>query len=68
VNAGVYVLAPEIVKSVKPGTRVDLPTLLEGTIATGNRVNMFPLHEYWLDIGRPEDFERARAEFGTVFK
>lgn len=68
VNAGVYVLAPELVKSVRPGTRVDLPALLEASIAQGNQVNMFPLHEYWLDIGRPEDFERARAEFGTVFK
>jgi dTDP-glucose pyrophosphorylase/predicted transcriptional regulator len=68
VNAGVYVLAPEMVKSVKRGTRVDMPALLEGAIATGNQVNMFPLHEYWLDIGRIEDFERARSEFGSVFK
>lgn len=63
INAGIYVLSPDLVKSVKAGTRVDMPTLLEQAIETRKDVAMFPLHEYWMDIGRMEDFRRAQVEF-----
>lgn len=66
INAGIYLLSPDLVKSVAPGVRVDMPTLLEREIANGNDVNMFPVHEYWLDIGRMEDFKRAQQEFGGL--
>jgi dTDP-glucose pyrophosphorylase/predicted transcriptional regulator len=66
INAGIYLLSPELVKSVAPGTRVDMPTLLEREIDAGQDVNMFPVHEYWLDIGRMEDFQRAQQEFGNI--
>lgn len=62
VNAGIYLLNPELVKSVTPGMRVDMPTLLERQIDDGKTVNMFPIHEYWLDIGRMDDFQRAQNE------
>lgn len=66
INAGIYLLSPDLVKSVAPGTRIDMPTLLEREIADGENVNMFPVHEYWLDIGRMEDFQRAQQEFGSL--
>ncbi len=67
INAGIYVLSPELVKSVKPGTRIDMPTLLENVINDGRDVTMFPVHEYWLDIGRMEDFQRAQSEIEGMF-
>ncbi|ALQ02324.1 D-glycero-D-manno-heptose 1-phosphate guanosyltransferase [Pseudomonas brassicacearum] len=63
INAGIYLLSPELVKSVPPGERIDMPTLLEREIECDRNVNMFPVHEYWLDIGRMEDFQRAQSEF-----
>jgi dTDP-glucose pyrophosphorylase len=66
INAGIYLLAPELVRRVQPGTRIDMPTLLEQEIAQGRTVNMFPVHEYWLDIGRMEDFQRAQTEAGQL--
>ena len=62
VNAGIYLLDPALVKSVEPGTRIDMPTLLERQIDGGQAVNMFPIHEYWLDIGRMDDFHKAQTE------
>lgn len=62
VNAGIYVLSPNLVWSVKPSTRVDMPTILEAQIAAGVDVMMFPIHEYWVDIGRPPDYERANID------
>jgi dTDP-glucose pyrophosphorylase len=64
VNAGIYLLNPELVKSVGRGVRVDMPTLLEQQIEEGRPVNMFPVHEYWLDIGQMGDFQRAQDEVG----
>jgi dTDP-glucose pyrophosphorylase len=62
VNAGIYLLNPELVKSVKQGTCIDMPTLLEQQIDINKPVNLFPIHEYWLDIGRMEDFHKAQSE------
>jgi len=43
------------------------PTVLERVIADNGRIAVYPLREYWLDIGRMEDFEQAHAEFHEVF-
>ena len=66
INAGIYVLSPELIKTVKTGIRVDMPTLLEHAIDAGEEVAMFPVHEYWLDVGRMEDFKRAQVEFKDI--
>jgi dTDP-glucose pyrophosphorylase len=66
INAGIYVLSPELVRSVRPGIRIDMPTVLEKMMVKGEVVNMFPIHEYWLDIGRIEDFKRAQTEINGV--
>ncbi|QTN24266.1 CBS domain-containing protein [Rhizobacter sp. AJA081-3] len=67
VNAGIYVVSPELARAVEPGTRIDMPTLLEQQMAAGREVQVFPIHEYWLDIGRMEDFQRAQFEVGGIF-
>ena len=63
VNAGVYVLEPEVVNSVAKGSYIDAPIVVEKYIEKGSNVLMFPIHEYWLDIGRLEDFERAQYDY-----
>ena len=37
-------------------------------IKNGEEVNMFPVHEYWLDVGRIEDISRAASEFKSIFE
>lgn len=67
VNAGIYVLEPEVVARVAPHQPLDMPDLLAGLIADGHKVAAFPIREYWADIGTREDFDRASAEFTTIF-
>ncbi len=62
VNAGIYVLSPDVVASVPKGRRIDMPELVNGLIAEKRDVNMFPIHEDWLDVGRMEDFNRALGQ------
>lgn len=63
VNAGIYVLSADLVKSVKKGDYLDMPDLLSNQINDQKKVGSFPIREYWLDIGRMNDFERAQEEF-----
>lgn len=68
VSAGIYVLAPQVVHAVQPGVRLDMPDLLKQQIAAGREVRMFPVHEYWLDIGRMNDFELAQRDVTHVLE
>jgi dTDP-glucose pyrophosphorylase len=67
VNAGIYVLAPHVLANIAPSGRTDMTTLLERLIKDGKTVTAFPIREYWLDIGRPADFDRANGEYSQVF-
>ncbi len=66
INAGIYVLNKEITGLVKENERVDLPILLEKAIKQDKKVTMCPIHEYWLDIGRMEDFNRAQVDIKNL--
>lgn len=66
INAGIYVIEPGVVNSVTPNVKIDMPTLLEEQINNKNNVLMFPIHEYWLDIGRMDDFNRAQRDYVSL--
>lgn len=63
ISAGIYVISPEVIEIIEPGQPLDMPDLLQSLIDDGRTVHVFPIFEYWLDIGRPEDFARASREF-----
>ena len=63
-NAGMYVLSPDALDLVPKDTSFDMTDVIAEVIAAGRRVPVFPIHEYWTDIGSPSDLERAVAEFG----
>jgi GTP:adenosylcobinamide-phosphate guanylyltransferase len=64
VAAGIYVLAPEFRPLVPPDTYMDMPELLNLARGIGFRLGLFPIHEYWTDLGRPADLSAARQHFG----
>ena len=64
VNAGIYALSPECLSHVPRDTAFDMPALFERLLRQGQPTAAYPLHEYWLDIGRIEEFERAQREWG----
>ncbi|WCE29848.1 nucleotidyltransferase family protein [Vibrio sp. SCSIO 43137] len=66
VNAGIYVVSPEVIQSVPRNHAIDMPTLLEQHMEKREKVLMFPIHEYWLDIGRMDDFNRAQTDIHTL--
>lgn len=62
VNAGVYLIDADVTRLVPPGEPLEMPELIDRVVAEGRTVVGFPLREYWLDIGRLEDYEQAVAD------
>jgi NDP-sugar pyrophosphorylase family protein len=62
INAGIYVLSPEALGAMVANVHCDMPTLFEQLQTEGKRTVAYPMHEPWLDVGRPDDLNRANAE------
>lgn len=63
VNAGVYVLNPEALQYLNYHEHCDMPTLFERVKNNAGRTIVYPMHEPWLDVGRPVDLDTARNNF-----
>ena len=59
INAGIYALAPEALDLLCMGAHCDMPTLFERLQAKMKRTLAYPMHEPWLDVGRPDDLKAA---------
>ena len=62
VNAGVYVLNSKLVYSVRRNKHLDMTTLLEMQLNNGEVISSFPIHEYWIDIGQVDQYEKANLD------
>jgi NDP-sugar pyrophosphorylase family protein len=65
-SMGVYCFAPRALSHIEPGKRLDFPDLILRLIAAGETVRAWTSDDYWLDIGRHEDYEQAQEEFEAV--
>lgn len=61
-NAGLYLMKKEVVNLIPPETVFNATDLMEKLIRTGKKVIHYPIRSYWLDIGKPIDFERAQKD------
>ena len=61
INAGVYVINPTIIDMLAKNTYMDITEIIQVAINKQFRVINFPLHESWIDIGRPEELQKARS-------
>jgi dTDP-glucose pyrophosphorylase len=59
INAGIYVLNPDALNYLEHGQHCDMPTLFQRIKMNSGRTVVYPMHEPWLDVGRPEDLEKA---------
>ena len=62
-NAGLYVLDPSILEYLENDKPTDMPTLLSEAHSKNCQILVCPIHEYWLDIGRPETLDTAKLEW-----
>jgi NDP-sugar pyrophosphorylase family protein len=62
INAGVYALDPSALRVLTADAHCDMPTLFERLQANKRLTVAYPMHEPWLDVGRPDDLKRANIE------
>lgn len=62
INAGIYALDPIALDAIAPDEHCDMPKLFERLRASAHRTIVYPMHEPWLDVGRPADLEQARND------
>jgi len=62
INAGMYLLEPSARDYIPEGQRFDMTDLIQTLLEAGKPVVSFPIVEYWLDVGRHEDYMRAQED------
>jgi NDP-sugar pyrophosphorylase family protein len=62
INAGIYVLSRSVLDLLPPGGRFDATQLIQAALDDGRPVFSYLIEEYWLDMGRIEDYEKANAD------
>jgi dTDP-glucose pyrophosphorylase/CBS domain-containing protein len=62
VSAGIYLLEPSVCEHIPEGKRFDMTDLIQKLLDLGQPVISFPIMEYWLDVGRHEDYRQAQDD------
>lgn len=65
INAGIYLLDPSVHRLIPNGQRYDIPELIEMLLRQGRSVVCFPIREYWLDIGKADHYDQAKADMAS---
>lgn len=63
VSMGVYIFEPGVIEYIGEEERLDFPELVHRLLEAGELVVGYPYEGYWLDIGRPADYEQAVKDF-----
>ena len=65
-NGGIYILKKELLQKVPYNQFYNATDLMEKLINDGGMVVTYPIHQYWLDIGKPEDFTKAQEDIKHI--
>lgn len=63
INVAIYVLSPRVLRELRFGEQIDMPTFIDRLLSLGYTAGIFPLLEKWIDVGTVVDLQRARAEY-----
>jgi NDP-sugar pyrophosphorylase family protein len=66
VSMGIYIFEPEILSFIPRNKKFDFPELMNLLLKKGEKVSVYPSSDFWLDIGRHEDYRRALEEFEKI--
>lgn len=67
INAGIYVFEPTVLSMLPKNTPCNMPDLFDQIIEARHNTAVFPIREYWLDIGHPEQYRIANGDVEKLF-
>lgn len=65
-NAGIYLLKKEVTEIIPKNSHYNATDLMDSLINAGKKVITYPLYCYWLDIGKPEDYQKAQEDINHI--
>ena len=65
INAGIYVISKNSLKYLNANTYIDMDEFIQNILNKNKKVGSYPLHEYWLDIGKVDDFKKAKIDIAS---
>jgi dTDP-glucose pyrophosphorylase len=65
-NAGIYAVDPAALRLIPESAFYNMTDLIADCLARGYKVAVYPMHEYWSDIGTADDLEKTRAAFAEM--
>jgi NDP-sugar pyrophosphorylase family protein len=68
VSMGIYIFEKKVLKWIRPGRYLDFPELIQKLLQRKEKVICYPSGDFWLDIGRHEDYEQAQKQFQKLRK
>ena len=63
VSMGIYIIEPCISEYIEKGKRLDIPDLVNILIANNQKIIGYHCNDYWLDMGKHEDYNKANEDF-----
>lgn len=63
INTGMYILDPEVINYIPKDSFFDMPNLFEVLMKKNKTTKVFKINEYWLDIGRPDDYIKGNKDY-----
>ncbi len=63
VNAGIYTINPDVLELIPENDHYNMTTFIEQLLEVRKTINVFPIHEYWIDIGQLDDYGKAQKDF-----
>jgi NDP-sugar pyrophosphorylase family protein len=63
VSMGIYCINRSVIEALPRGKKYGFDNLMIDSLNNGQEVNIRPFNGYWLDIGRPDDYDYADANF-----
>ncbi|WP_179233024.1 nucleotidyltransferase family protein [Paenibacillus rigui] len=67
INAGIYCVEPQLISFIPENQYFDMTHLIGRLLEQKVPVSSYPLHEYWLDIGKHLDYKKANNDYKTLF-
>jgi dTDP-glucose pyrophosphorylase len=62
INAGIYLLNSAVMRLIPNGQPYDIPDLIDLLVRQNRSVVCFPVREYWLDIGKADQYDQAKSD------
>ena len=62
INAGIYVLNPDLIDLIQKDKYLDMPDFITFCNSQNKNIIVYPIHEYWIDVGKKETFDKANKD------